>query len=233
MGLPRSNSTACWLRSSTPAACATSRSKRDNSSTWTTITRAAERRTDRAESASEDSWVIPATSRLATSNVDTRWLAPIWTVLLSSSSPPPSLQPGRPCGVTAPSCLNRSGRIGRAIRPGAFRPLGQSALNLRATAQLIDRSSLVGTALTDSLLTSEGSQDRNLLRPPVWAGQSHAAASWLLVWELTKSQVKIFLCPRCGRRGSRDSCDGHPRVSGFAGDSTTCSASLSQGAYRS
>jgi hypothetical protein len=32
---------------------------------------------------------------LATSNVDTRWLAPIWTVLPSGSSPPPSSKTDR------------------------------------------------------------------------------------------------------------------------------------------
>jgi hypothetical protein len=85
-GFPRSNSTACWLYSSTPAACAMSSLRRGSSSTWTMITRAARGRTDRAESASEDSCAMPATSRWATSNADMRWLAPIWTVLPSSSS---------------------------------------------------------------------------------------------------------------------------------------------------
>jgi hypothetical protein len=89
-GFPRSNSTACWLRSSTPAACAMSRLRRGSSSTWTMITRAARGRTDRAESASEDSCAMPATSRWATSNADMRWLAPIWTALPSNSSPPPN-----------------------------------------------------------------------------------------------------------------------------------------------
>ena len=30
---------------------------------------------------------------------------------------------------------------------------------------------------------------------------------WLLVWELTKSQVKIFLCPLCPRCGGTHSLD--------------------------
>ena len=58
------------------------------------ITRAAGRRTDRAESAYGDSCAIPAISRWATSNADMRWLAPTWTALPSGSSPPPSLQLG-------------------------------------------------------------------------------------------------------------------------------------------
>ena len=50
-----------------------------SSSTWTMIIRAARRRTDRAGNASEDSSVIPVTSRWAISNADMRWLAPTWT----------------------------------------------------------------------------------------------------------------------------------------------------------
>jgi site-specific recombinase XerC len=57
------------------------------------------------ERASEDSCVIPATSRWATSNADLRWLAPTWTALQSGSSTPPSRQPRRPCRETAATCL--------------------------------------------------------------------------------------------------------------------------------
>src|SRR5690242_7982911 len=68
------------------------------------ITRAASGRTDRAEGASEDSCVIPATSRWATSNADTRWLAPTWTVL-RSGLPRPSVQPRK---ETAATCLDQN-----------------------------------------------------------------------------------------------------------------------------
>jgi len=53
-----------------------------------------QRKTDPAESASEDSCAIRATSRWATSNADMGWLAPTWTALPSCFSPPPSLRPG-------------------------------------------------------------------------------------------------------------------------------------------
>ena len=57
-------------------------------------------RTDRGENASGDSCAIPAASRSATSSADMRWLAPTWTALPSGSSPPPSLEPRRPCSTT-------------------------------------------------------------------------------------------------------------------------------------
>src|SRR5438034_3775749 len=95
------------------------------------ITRAARGRTDRAESASEDSFAMPATSRWATSNADTRWLAPIWTALPSSSSPPPNLQPGkamrRDCRHPA-----QSGGIGGAIWTGNDRRLRELLARLEA-----------------------------------------------------------------------------------------------------
>ena len=72
-----------------------SRSRRGSSSTWIMITRAAGPRTDRAESVSEDSCAMPATSRWATSNAGMRWPALTWTALRSGSSTPPSLQPGK------------------------------------------------------------------------------------------------------------------------------------------
>jgi recombination endonuclease VII len=78
-------------------------------------------RTDRAGTASEDSCAIPATSRLATSNAEMRWLAPTWTALPSGSSTP-SLQPVRPCGESAATWLDQSGGIGGTIRPGTSRP---------------------------------------------------------------------------------------------------------------
>jgi hypothetical protein len=104
---------------------ATSRLRSVSSSTWIMITRAAGRRTDRAEGASVDSYVIRATSRWATSNADMRWLAPTWTALPSGSSTPLSLQPGkvlRPegCDAGPTACQSRrsavEGETGK--RPG-------------------------------------------------------------------------------------------------------------------
>ena len=79
-------------------------------------------RTDRAENAYEDSCVIPATLRLATSNAGMRWLAPTWTALPSGSLTPPSIQRGKPCAEIAATCLDQNSEIGGAIRPGASRP---------------------------------------------------------------------------------------------------------------
>ena len=108
------------------AACAMSRLRRGNSSTWTMITRAAGGRTDPAESASGDSCAIPATSRWATSSADMRWLALTWTILPSGSSPPPSFQLGRARGarMPQPASIRNDGADG-TIRPGVPRPLGQ------------------------------------------------------------------------------------------------------------
>jgi hypothetical protein len=58
------------------------------------------------------------------------WLAPTWTALPSSSSLPPNLQPGKALRryCQRPSCLDQSGGIGGAIRPGALSPARNSPI---------------------------------------------------------------------------------------------------------
>jgi hypothetical protein len=74
---------------------------------------AAGRRTDRVESASGDCCVIPAISRSATLNADTRWLVPTWTALPSRSSMLPSSKTSDVRILLHPHQFSQSQRVPR------------------------------------------------------------------------------------------------------------------------